>query len=233
MSAIAVLVDHGYLHRLTAWQQKGKGRPASPVYKVHPSVGTPTTPAPAPSYPPRRPVASVITVTDSAKDSKNTTEEQEQKHEKVESLPKPVTEHTEPPSTPPEHSEEAASVITVTDSAKDSKNASQEGPAETQEPPSTPPITPEYREARFAAMRESLGILPNGSYDRIKGVITRRLQKVGQATPSALKQSLESKDRPLFGPVFDRLAGESYLIPADPNRYRLAAGDEEKEGMTE
>jgi hypothetical protein len=36
LAAIERLVDHGYLQPLTASQQKGKGRPASPKYKVHP-----------------------------------------------------------------------------------------------------------------------------------------------------------------------------------------------------
>ena len=233
VSAIAVLVDHGYLHRLTAWQQKGKGRPASPVFKVHPLARTMAKPAHAPSYPTPRPVASVITVTDSAGDGKNTTEAkrrtQEQEGEKVESVPNTVTEHTEMPSCSPEQSQEAASVITVTDSGKDEKNATQEIPAENQDAPAKPPMTPEQVEARFAAMGLGLGILPDGAYDRIKGVITRRLQKVGQATGSALKQSLESKDRPLFDLVFGRLVADGHLIPDGPKHYRLPEIDE-KEG---
>ena len=37
LAAIDRLVDHGYLLPQTA-QQRGKGRPASPKYKVHPST---------------------------------------------------------------------------------------------------------------------------------------------------------------------------------------------------
>jgi hypothetical protein len=63
-------------------------------------------------------------------------------------------------------------------------------------------------------------------HERIKGVITRKLQKVGQATRSELRVAVESKDRQEFGAVFDAMT-DGYLV-ADENvigkaiRWRLA-----------
>ena len=37
VAAIDGLVDHGYLLPLTVGQQRGRGRPASPTYRIHPS----------------------------------------------------------------------------------------------------------------------------------------------------------------------------------------------------
>ena len=36
LAAIEILVDYGWLQPKTAAQQKGKGRPSSPTYKIHP-----------------------------------------------------------------------------------------------------------------------------------------------------------------------------------------------------
>lgn len=64
-------------------------------------------------------------------------------------------------------------------------------------------------------------------HERITGVITRRLLKVGQATRSELRVAVESKDRPAFDAVFDALVDDGYLV-IDENatgkttRWRLA-----------
>ena len=66
-------------------------------------------------------------------------------------------------------------------------------------------------------------------HERIKGVITRKLQKVGQATRSQLRAAQDGKsgDRQAFDDgVFDSLVTEGYLVAVDENtrpiRYRLA-----------
>ena len=65
-------------------------------------------------------------------------------------------------------------------------------------------------------------------HERIKGVITRRLEKVRSATRAELKQALESKDRPAFDMVFDALVVQRCLV-VDENatgkatRWRLAS----------
>ena len=63
--------------------------------------------------------------------------------------------------------------------------------------------------------------------ERITGVITRRLLKVGQATRSELRVAVESKDRPAFDAVFDALVDDGYLVidenaTGNTTRWRLA-----------
>lgn len=65
----------------------------------------------------------------------------------------------------------------------------------------------------------------NVVHERVKGVIARRLQKVGQATRAELKQALKSKDRHEMDAVFDALVGLGHLVAAEKNlnttRWRL------------
>lgn len=56
---------------------------------------------------------------------------------------------------------------------------------------------------------------PEAIHDRLKGVITRRLQKVGQARRYQLRMATESKDRAGFDVIFDSLVECKYLVTVE------------------
>ncbi len=95
-------------------------------------------------------------------------------------------------------------------------------------PPAKAPMTHEEIAARFDVIGVKLGIVPNGAAGRVRGVIVRRLQKVGAATRSELRVSVNSRDRQEFNAVFGALVAEGRLVADDGNqgkatRWRLAS----------
>ena len=77
---------------------------------------------------------------------------------------------------------------------------------------------------RFGQRDRSERITEDTVHHRIKGVITRRLRKVGHASRSELRWALESRQRPEFPAVFDSLVAQSYLVTVEGKvtHWRLA-----------
>ena len=74
---------------------------------------------------------------------------------------------------------------------------------------------------------ESLPVLEEATYERIKAAITRRLAKVPIARRYRLREAVNSKYRVAFNTVFDLLVAQGYVVADDNIQgvYRLASPD--------